>query len=74
MFTGLLRWAFQKLVGQVEQRGGKLGADGIKGRQGWLSLANRVLLVATSDRTNLPVRQLAPLCGSKPAAAHRSID
>ncbi len=32
VFTGLLPRAFQKLVGQVERRGGTLGADGIKGR------------------------------------------
>ena len=47
VFAGLPPWVFQKLVGQVEQRGGKLGVDGIKGRQGSLWRADRVLLVAT---------------------------
>lgn len=52
----------------------KLVADGIKGRQWSLPLADRVLLVATYYRTNLTTRQLAPLFGVKTAAAHRIID
>jgi Helix-turn-helix of DDE superfamily endonuclease len=37
-------------------------------------LADRVLLVATYYRTNLTMRQLAPLFGVKTAAVHRIID
>ncbi len=33
-----------------------------------------MLLVAVYDRTNLTVRQLAPLFGISPAGAHRVID
>jgi hypothetical protein len=51
VFTGLSPRAFRRLVAQVERRGGKLVADGIKGRQWSLPLADRVLLVATYYRT-----------------------
>ena len=44
VFTGLSPRTFRRLVGQVERRGGKLVADGIKGRQWSLPLADRVLL------------------------------
>ena len=74
VFTGLPPRGFWKLVGQVERQGGKLVADGIKGRQWSLSLADRVLLVATYYQTNLTMRQLAPLFDLKPAAVHRIID
>ena len=74
MFTGLSPRTFRRLVGQVERRGGRLVADGIKGRQWSLPLADRVLLVATYNRTNLTMRQLAPLFGIKTAAVHRIID
>jgi Helix-turn-helix of DDE superfamily endonuclease len=39
-----------------------------------LPLADRVLLVATYYRTNLTMRQLAPLFGIRTAAVHRIID
>jgi hypothetical protein len=74
VFTGLAPRTFRRLVAQVERRGGKLVADGIKGRQWSLPLADRVLLVATYYRTNLTMRQLAPLFGIKTAAVHRIID
>jgi hypothetical protein len=61
-------------VARVERRGGRQVADGIKGRQWSLPLADRVLLVATYYRTNLTMRQLAPLFGVKTAAVHRIID
>jgi hypothetical protein len=74
VFTGLPPRTFRRLVGQVERRGGRLVADGIKGRQWSLPLADRVLLVATYYRTNLTMRQLAPLFGIKTAAVHRIVD
>jgi hypothetical protein len=74
VFTGLSPRTFRRLVGQVERRGGHLVADGIKGRQWSLPLADRVLLVATYYRTNLTMRPLAPLFGIKTAAVHRIID
>jgi len=73
-FTGLSPRTFRRLVAQVERRGGRLVADGIKGRQWLLPLADRVLLVATYYRTNLTMRQLAPLFGIKTAAVHRIVD
>jgi hypothetical protein len=51
-----------------------LVTDGIKGRQWSLPLPDRVLLVATYYRTNLTMRQLAPLFGIKTASVHRIID
>jgi hypothetical protein len=73
-FTGLAPWTFRRLVAQVERRGGRQVADGVNGRQWSLPLADRVLLVATYYRTNLTMRQLAPLFGIKTAAVHRIID
>jgi hypothetical protein len=48
--------------------------DGVRGRQWSLPLVDRVLLVAAYYRTNLTMRQLAPLFGVKTAAVHRIID
>jgi Transposase DDE domain/Helix-turn-helix of DDE superfamily endonuclease len=73
-FTGLPPRAFRRLVAQVERRGGRAVADGVRGRQWSLPLADRVLLVAAYYRTNLTMRQLAPLFGIKTAAVHRIID
>jgi hypothetical protein len=74
LFAGISPRAFRKLVATVARRGGRQVADGVNGRQWSLPLADRVLLVATYYRTNLTMRQLAPLFEIKPAAVHRIID
>ncbi|OSP41565.1 IS5/IS1182 family transposase [Streptomyces sp. 13-12-16] len=65
-FTGLSPWQFAKLITVLRRE----RADPV--RRGWpwsLPLEDWVLLVAAYWRTNLPLRQLAPLFGvSKPAA------
>jgi hypothetical protein len=73
-FTGLSPRTFRRLVAQVERRGGRLVADRVNGRQWSLPLADRVLLVATYYRTNLTMRQIAPLFGIRTAAVHRIVD
>ena len=73
VFTGLSLQAFERLVEAVAARGGDALADGRPGRQWSLPLADRVLLIACYDRTNLTMRQLAPLFGVKQAAVHRII-
>ncbi|MFC9759858.1 transposase family protein [Streptomyces sp. NPDC056921] len=51
------------------------GADPVrKGRPWSLSLEDRVLLIAAYRRTNLTLRQLAPLFGISKSAADRIID
>lgn len=62
-FTGLRLGRFEKLVKVVRERGGN-GPGG--GRPWCLPLADRVLLVAVYYRTNLTMRQLAPLFGISP--------
>ena len=74
LFAGVPPRAFSRLVAIVARRGGRAVADGVNGRQWSLPLADRVLLVATYYRTNLTMRQLAPLFGVKTAAVHRIID
>jgi hypothetical protein len=74
VFTGLSPRQFRRLVTTVARRGGTAIADGRPGRQWCLPLADRVLLVATYYRTNLTMRQVAPLFGIKQAAVHRIID
>lgn len=74
VFTGLTPRTFRRLVAQVERRGGRAVADGVNGRQWSLPLADRMLLMATYYRTNLTMRQLAPLFEIKTAAVHRIID
>lgn len=74
LFTGLSARQFRKLVTVVRRRSEGRAADGRPGRQWCLPLADRVLLVATYYRTNLTMRQLAPLFGIKTAAVHRIID
>lgn len=73
MFTGLSVRQFRKLVTVVRRRSEGRIIDGRPGRQWCLPLADRVLLVATYYRTNLTMRQLAPLFGIKTAAVHRII-
>lgn len=51
------------------------GVDAVrKGRPWGLSLEDRVLLVTAYWRTNLTMRQLAPLFGVSKSAANRIID
>ncbi|MET9418296.1 transposase family protein, partial [Streptomyces klenkii] len=64
-FTGLRMRQFEGLLRVVRERGGN-GPGG--GRPWCLPLADRVLLVAVYYRTNLTMRQLAPLFGVSPAA------
>ena len=74
LFTGLTVAQFERLVEAVAERGGDAVADGRPGRPWSLPLPDRVLLVAVYYRTNLTMRQLAPLFGVKQAAVHRIVD
>ncbi|MFI6347989.1 transposase [Streptomyces sp. NPDC050560] len=70
-FTGLSPRAFGKLAAVLRRE----GADAVrKGRPWSLPLEDRALLVAAYRRTNLTVRQLAPLFGVSKPAADRIID
>src|SRR6478735_1862472 len=69
-FEGLTEVQFATLVALVRRRGG----DVQRGRPWRLSLENRVLLVATYWRTNLTLRQVAPLFGVSKSAADRILD
>ncbi|MFE5808364.1 transposase family protein [Streptomyces sp. NPDC056491] len=69
-FTGLRMDRFERLLGVVRERGGN-GPGG--GRPWCLPLADRVLLVAVYYRTNLTIRQLAPLFGVSPATVCRVV-
>lgn len=69
-FTGLRMWQFERLLRVVRERGGE--GPG-RGRPWCLPLADRVLLVAVYYRTNLTMRQLAPLFGCSPATVCRVI-
>ncbi|MBV7255041.1 transposase [Streptomyces albidoflavus] len=70
-FTGLSPRAFRKLVTALRRE----GADSpSRGRPWKLSLEDRVLLVTAYWRTNLTMRQLAPLFGVSKSAADRVID
>jgi hypothetical protein len=70
-FSGLRPRVFAKLVRQLRRE----GADAPRPGRPWsLSLADRVLLVAAYWRTNLTMRQLAPLFGISKSAADRVID
>ncbi|WP_329288450.1 transposase family protein [Streptomyces pseudovenezuelae] len=69
-FTGLRMRQFERLLKVVRERGGN-GPGG--GRPWCLPLADRVLLVAVYYRTNLTMRQLAPLFGCSPATVCRII-
>ena len=70
-FTGLSPRQFGKLVTVLRHE----GADAVrKGRPWGLPLEDRALLVATYWRTNLTMRQLAPLFGVSKSAADRIID
>ncbi|MDN3269705.1 transposase [Streptomyces sp. MA15] len=70
-FTGLSPRQFGKLITALRRE----GADPVrKGRPWSLSLEDRVLLVVAYWRTNLTLRQLAPLFGVSKSAADRIID
>ncbi|MGM9387151.1 transposase family protein, partial [Streptomyces antibioticus] len=70
-FTGLSPRQFGKLVTVLRRE----GADAVrKGRPWGLPLEDRALLVAKYRRTNLTMRQLAPLFGVSKSAADRIID
>ncbi|WDV31007.1 transposase family protein [Streptomyces sp. AD16] len=70
-FTGLSPRQIGKLVTVLRRE----GADAVRKGQPWsLSLEDRALLVAAYWRTNLTMRQLAPLFGVSKSAADRIID
>ncbi|WP_345942585.1 transposase family protein, partial [Streptomyces sp. SID486] len=68
VFTGLRPAQFRRLVQAVRIKGGRALAPSRPGRPWALDLEDRVLLVAMYYRTNLTMRQLAPLFGISPAA------
>ena len=70
-FTGLSPRQFSKLITAMRRE----GADPVrKGRPWSLPLEDRVLLVAAYWRTNLTLRQLAPIFGVSKSAADRIIN
>ncbi|MFI1705517.1 transposase [Streptomyces griseoruber] len=70
-FTGLSLRCFTKLVSALRRE----GADAARRGRPWsLPLEDRVLLVMAYWRTNLTMRQLAPLFGISKSAADRVID
>ncbi|MFE0733106.1 transposase [Streptomyces antibioticus] len=70
-FTGLSPRQFGRLMTVLRRE----GADAVrKGRPWGLPLEDRALLVAAYGRTNLTMRQLAPLFGVSKSAADRIID
>ncbi|MFD9029536.1 transposase, partial [Streptomyces parvulus] len=70
-FTGLSPRGFGKLVTVVRR---EVPDEPRRGRPWGLPLEDRVLLVAAYWRTNLTLRQLAPLFGVSKSAADRIID
>ncbi|MEV0113665.1 transposase [Streptomyces sp. NPDC050844] len=69
-FSGLSTRQFGKLVAALRRQ----GADTVRRARPWsLALEDRVLLVAACWRTNLTMRQLAPLFGVSKSAADRII-
>ncbi|WP_328940232.1 transposase [Streptomyces tauricus] len=70
-FAGLSPRCFAKLVTAVRRVTAEIPR---RGRPWGLSLEDRVLLVAAYWRTNLTLRQLAPLFGVSKSAADRIID
>lgn len=70
-FTGLSPRLFGRLVTALRCE----GADAVRRGRPWgLPLEDRVLLVAAYWRTNLTLRQLAPLFGVSKSAADRIVD
>ncbi|MDT7847898.1 transposase [Streptomyces justiciae] len=70
-FTGLSPQSFNKLVAALRRESADLAR---RGRPWSLPPEGRVLLVAAYWRTNLTMRQLAPLFGISKSAADRIID
>ncbi|CAM5416721.1 hypothetical protein GCM10010329_86680 [Streptomyces spiroverticillatus] len=70
-FTGLSPRGFGKLMTVVRR---EVSDEPRRGRPWSLTLEDRVLLVAAYWRTNLTLRQLAPLFGVSKSAADRIID
>ncbi|SDK24492.1 Helix-turn-helix of DDE superfamily endonuclease [Streptomyces indicus] len=70
-FTGLSPRCFGKLVTAVRR---ETAADVHRGRPWSLPLEDRILLVAAYWRTNLTMRQIAPLFGVSKSAADQIID
>ncbi|MEV0443557.1 transposase [Streptomyces spectabilis] len=70
-FTGLSPRCFGKLMTVVRR---EIADEPRRGRPWSLPLEDRVLLVAAYWRTNLTLRQLAPLFGVSKSAADRIID
>jgi hypothetical protein len=70
-FSGVQPRLFARLVRQLKREGANAPR---RGRPWSLPLADRVLLVAAYWRTNLTLRQLAPLFGISKSAADRIID
>lgn len=68
LFTGLSPRCFGKLVTAVRR---ETRVEAQRGRPWGLSLEDRILLVAAYWRTNLTLRQLAPLYGISTSAADR---
>ncbi|MFF6777968.1 transposase [Streptomyces sp. NPDC012637] len=69
-FTGLSPRSFGTLVAQLRHE----GADPVRRGRPWsLPLEDRVLLVTAYWRTNLTLRQLAPLFGVSKSAANRIV-
>jgi hypothetical protein len=69
-FTGLTPREFRTLIVALRRE----GADEVRPGRPWgLSLEDRVLLVAAYWRTNLTLRQLAPLFGVSKSAADRML-
>ncbi|TCR11386.1 transposase [Streptomyces sp. BK205] len=69
-FTGLAPREFRTLIAALRRE----GADGVRPGRPWgLSLEDRVLLVAAYWRTNLTLRQIAPLFGVSKSAADRML-
>lgn len=70
-FTGLSPREFHTLMTMLRRE----GADTVRPGRPWsLPLADRVLLVAAYWRTNLTLRQIAPLFGVSKSAADRIVD
>lgn len=69
-FTGLSPRCFGKLVTTVRR---ETAAELQRGRPWGLSLEDRILLVTAYWRTNLTMRQIAPLFGISKSAADRII-
>ncbi|GAA0927510.1 hypothetical protein GCM10009574_058110 [Streptomyces asiaticus] len=70
-FTGLSPYCFGKLVTLARR---EIADERRRGRPWSLSLEDRVLLVVAYWRTNLTMRQLAPLFGISKSVADRIID